>query len=91
MRMPLCLIQKLLLDAFAKAYMQLGLALKIKNTQILHQPSLKSMTPVLPPDILVDNTRLNNVDHFTSACCSLRQTLARKYTVSSACFFFLNT
>ena len=49
------------LTAFAKAYKQLGLAINIKKTQILHQPPPNSSTP---PNISIDNTRLENVDHF---------------------------
>lgn len=49
------------LTAFAKAYKQLGLAINLKKTQILHQPPPNSNTP---PNISIDNTRLKNVDHF---------------------------
>ncbi len=52
------------LSIFAKAYKQLGLAINIKKTQILHQPPPNSSTPVLPPNISIDNTSLENVDHF---------------------------
>ncbi|KAJ3614980.1 hypothetical protein NHX12_018549 [Muraenolepis orangiensis] len=52
-----------ILSAFAKAYKQLGLALNIKKTQILHQPPPNSSTPVLPPNISID-IRLENVDYF---------------------------
>ena len=56
---------QLILDAFATAYKQLGLALNIKKTQILYQPPSNSTTPASPPVISVDKTRLENVDHFT--------------------------
>ncbi|XP_062862816.1 uncharacterized protein LOC134324867 [Trichomycterus rosablanca] len=52
------------LFAFAKAYKQLGLAINIRQTQIFHQPPPNSSTPVLPPNISIDNIRLENVDHF---------------------------
>ncbi|KAJ3584268.1 hypothetical protein NHX12_014764 [Muraenolepis orangiensis] len=53
-----------ILSAFAKAYKQLGLAINIKKTQILHQPPPNSSTSVLPPNISIDNIRLENVDYF---------------------------
>ena len=49
------------MTAFAKAYKQLGLAINLKKTQILHQPPPNSNTPL---NISIDNTRLKNVDHF---------------------------
>ena len=53
-----------ILSAFAKAYKQLGLAINIKKTQILHQPPPNSSIPVPPPNISIDNITLENVDHF---------------------------
>ena len=53
-----------ILSAFAKAYKQLGLAINIKKTQVLHQPPPNSDMLVLPPNISIDNIRLENVDHF---------------------------
>ncbi|KAJ3584283.1 hypothetical protein NHX12_014779, partial [Muraenolepis orangiensis] len=53
-----------ILSAFAKASKQLGLAINIKKTQILHQPPPNSSTSVLPPNISIDNIRLENVDYF---------------------------
>nr|XP_061823852.1 uncharacterized protein LOC133611023 [Nerophis lumbriciformis] len=52
------------LSAFAKAYKQLGLAINIKKTQILHQSPPNSSAPVLPPNLSIDKIRLENVDHF---------------------------
>lgn len=49
------------LTAFAKAYKQLGLAINIKKTQILFQPLPDCITP---PNIYIENTKLENVDHF---------------------------
>ena len=51
-----------ILNAFAKAYRALGLALNIKKTQVLYQPPPNQ--PFIPPVIKVDNTPLENVDHF---------------------------
>ena len=51
-----------ILNAFAKAYRALGLAMNIKKTQVLHQPPPNQ--PSTPPIINVDNTTLVNVDHF---------------------------
>jgi len=52
-----------ILNAFANAYRALGLALNIKKTKVLYQPppNQQSQQPV----IKVDNTTLENVDHFT--------------------------
>ncbi|KAJ3585932.1 hypothetical protein NHX12_012339 [Muraenolepis orangiensis] len=53
-----------ILSAFVKASKQLGLAINMKKTQILHQPPPNSSTSVLPPNISIDNIRLENVDYF---------------------------
>ncbi|KAF7646060.1 hypothetical protein LDENG_00194230 [Lucifuga dentata] len=49
-------------SAFAKAYLALGLSLNIKTTQVLHQPPPNQ--PSTHPVTKVDNTYLQNVDHF---------------------------
>ena len=51
-----------ILNAFAKAYRALGLALNIKKTQVLYQPPPNQ--PSLQPIIKVDNTTLESVEHF---------------------------
>lgn len=52
-----------ILVAFTKACKQLGLTINIKKTQILYQ-SPPNSTPVPPPNISIDNIKLENVDHF---------------------------
>lgn len=52
-----------ILNAFAKAYTSLGLALNIKKTQVLFQPSPNQ--PLTQPTIKVHDATLENVDHFS--------------------------
>ncbi|KAL7834458.1 hypothetical protein SRHO_G00287050 [Serrasalmus rhombeus] len=52
------------LSVFVKAYKQLGLAINIRKTQVLYQPPPKSGWPVLAPNIVINNIRLENVDQF---------------------------
>ncbi len=49
-------------NAFAKAYRALGLKLNIKNTKVLHQCPPYQLA--IQPNIKVDNTTLEYVDHF---------------------------
>ncbi len=51
-----------ILNAFAKAYRALGLKLNIKKTQVLHQSPPNQLA--IQPNIKVDNTTLEYVDHF---------------------------
>lgn len=44
-----------ILTAFAKACKQLGLAVNVKKTQILHQPPPNNSTCFMPPNISTDN------------------------------------
>lgn len=50
-----------ILNAFAKTYRVLGLALNIYKTHVLYKPLPNQ--PLTPPIIKVDNTLLENVDH----------------------------
>ncbi len=51
-----------ILNAFAKAYRALGEKLNIKKTKVLHQ--CPPYQPAIQPNIKVDNTTLEYVDHF---------------------------
>lgn len=52
-----------IMDAFGKAYKQLGLALNIEKTQILYHPAINQNTTFMPPAIHVDKTKLDIVEH----------------------------
>ncbi len=51
-----------ILNAFAKVYRALGQKLNIKKTKVLHQ--YPPYQPAIQPNIKVDNTTLEYVDHF---------------------------
>lgn len=55
---------KTILDTFNYAYIQLGLKINAKKTQVLFQPSPKD-TVKTPPCIKIGETVLENVDNFT--------------------------